>query len=127
MKQKFIRLLNQIRGFFPEAIPNGMQEFDSWITSFVNTYDLPTKNVETVKFIITTTIINLQDKTIYKNVFKPKFYFYLVVKAAAAKEIAGAIFTDLKTAQQARFKAEQQKSAEATANKLVASNGSNST
>lgn len=86
-----------------------MDEFDKWSNSIMTTYNLPTKNEEDIKFVLTTTIMHLGPTVAYK----PKFYFVLVIKTAAAKQVASAQFQQIKLAQQKR-------AAEATAKEVVA-------
>jgi hypothetical protein len=92
---KVVRLFKQLRGFFPSRLPQGISEFDAWAEDFFNTYNMPTSNKDSVKFTLATVVLNLGQKEAYKA----KFYFLMVLRAAAAKQIAGAIFQDIKQKQ----------------------------
>lgn len=105
-----------IRAFFPSAVPNGVDAFDSWARSFFEIYPMPTQDVTSVKYTLATIIMHMGPQT----AFKSKFYFYLTLKAGAAKQVAGAIFYQIKQEQKA---AEEAAKLEATSTpKVVASN-----
>jgi hypothetical protein len=95
MKLRLKKLWSQFKGLFPTALPTGMTEFENWFKSFVETYDLPTKDENTLKFVISSIIVRFNDQTAYKS----KFYFYLTIKSGAAKQIAGEVFYTIKEAQ----------------------------
>jgi hypothetical protein len=108
---KIQRILSQVVGLLPSRLPVGIAEFDQWSDSIINTYDMPTSDRDGIKFVLATAIMHLGPTAAYKS----KFYFVLLIRASAAKQIAGAKFQEIKLAQQAR-------AAEATAQK-VASDG----
>lgn len=111
--QQITKVYRQLRGLFPSALPTGMAEFDAWVDSLMSTYALPTKNRDDVVFACGSMIMH-GGPTVSR---KPKYYFVLCLRAAAAKQIAGAAFYDIKTRQ------EKAKLAEATASSAVVSDG----
>jgi hypothetical protein len=110
MKQMLIKLIKQIVGLFPSALPNGVAAFDVWAKDIMDTYDLPTKDEDSVKFTLATIIMHLGPQVAYK----PKVYFVLTLKAGAAKQVASQVFTDIKT---------KAKEAELAAQKAANDNG----
>lgn len=107
----FKRLFKQFLGFFPSALPNGMQAFDTWVADLAETYTLPTEDSDSIKFVLASIIMRLGPQAAYKS----KFFFYLTLKAGAAKQVAGEFFQQIKLKQQA----------EATAQKAVAHDAKN--
>ena len=93
---KVKRLFNQFIGLFPESLPTGMAEFDRWTDAIIATYDLPTADRTSIRFLLATICINQQNPTIYK---RSKFYFVKMIRHAANKQIAGAVFQDIKKEQ----------------------------
>lgn len=105
-----VRCWRQLRGLFPSALPVGLSEFNVWSQSIADTYVLPTTNIDSIKFTLATSIMHL-DATAAR---KPKYWFVLLVRASAAKQIAGAAFTEIKErskAAQAAAAAEAEKAA----------------
>lgn len=112
MKQaltKVKRFFRQLRGLFPEPVPTGMAQFNNWADSLVDTYWLPTADQDSIRFALASMIMHLGPSAAYKS----KRYFVVTLRAAAAKQVAGAVFYEIK---------EKQKAAAATANP-VAANG----
>jgi hypothetical protein len=107
--RKLKKLGRLIAGLFPTAIPVGMTEFEQWAQSIEDTYRLPTNNKDSIRFSLATSIMHLGPTAAYK----PKLYFALVLKAGAAKQIAGATFQDIKQRQQ-QAAANQAKPSEVT-------------
>lgn len=95
MKNKLKRLVNQVLGLFPSRLPVGVTEFDSWAESIIDTYPMPTSNRDSLKFTLATIIMHQGTQDAYRS----KFYFYLTINAAAAKQIAGEIFYSIKQKQ----------------------------
>lgn len=94
---KIKRLFKRLLGYLPSKIPVGATEFQVWVDSFFETYDLPTEHRDSISLVLATTIIhNLGPQALYK----PKYYFYLTIMSGAAKQVAGAAFYDIKTRQQ---------------------------
>ena len=94
---KVKRLFNQIRGLFPSDLPTGMKEFDAWVDSIIETYDLPTADRTSIRFLFATACINQQNPLIYR---RPKFYFVRMIRHAANKQVAGSVFQEIKREQQ---------------------------
>lgn len=120
---KIKRLYKKIRGLFPSALPVGLNEFNRWKDDIASTYSLPTKTESDVSFVLASSLLRLGPQTSYKS----KYYFVVTMKAAAAKQIAGHVMYELKSAQEKAAKdaieAEKNRNAEATANLLAASSG----
>lgn len=95
MKQKLKKIVGFVKGLFPSRLPQGMTEFHAWADSFFDIYDLPTKEKDSIKFVLASIIMHLGPQTLYKS----KMFFYLTICAGAAKQIAGAVFHDIKTKQ----------------------------
>jgi len=102
MLEKLMRLGRQVAGFFPAKLPTGMTEFHEWTARFIKTYNLPTQNEDSIKFTLASIFMHLGPSDSHK----PMYYFYKTLSAAASKQIAHAVFGDIK-----------QKQLEATANK----------
>lgn len=97
---------------FPSPLPVGMAEFESWANDILDTYGWPRN--DSFMFALAAMVINQGAAKAYRS----KYYFNLVVHAAASKEVAGAVFYSMKVKQQAAIKAA--KDAEATALHVVA-------
>lgn len=113
------RIRKQIRGLFPEPLPTGMAAANDFAQSIMDTYTLPTLDQDSVKYAIATMIMRLGPT----DASKSKYYFVLSVRAACAKQIAGAVFQDIKLKQQAVQQLaddEAKKQAEVTASTAVA-------
>lgn len=108
------RKINQVLGLFPSSLPTGVESFYSWIDSIQNTYTLPTEDRDSIVFSFSTMIMHLGPTAARK----PKYYFVLALRSAAAKQVAGGAFQEVKLNQKA--KAEAQLKAEATAASAVA-------
>lgn len=93
------RLLRQVAGLVPTALPMGVPAFNAWSNDIMSTYDMPTQDVESIRFALASIIQHLGQTTAYK----PKVYFALTLKAGAAKQVAGSIFYEIKTNQQKRL------------------------
>ncbi len=108
---KITNVFKKIRALFPSKLPVGMTEFEAWSDSIISLYDLATKDANSVKFTLSTIIMHLGPQTAYKS----KFFFYLTLQTAAAKQIAGAAFTKIKEDEKARqLKALQDEAAKPT-------------
>lgn len=89
----------------------GMTEFDNWIKVFTETYDLPTKDPDSIRYTVSAIILNEGASSAYR----PMFYFYLRLCASAAKQIAGANFQEIKNRQRAAEKAAAEEAAKKAA------------
>lgn len=94
-------LLLKIRALFPSELPNGVVAFNTWADSFFDIYTMPTEDRASVHWALATTIMRLGPQT----AFKSKFYFYLTIKAGAAKQIASEAFVTIKEQQQTKTEA----------------------
>lgn len=112
-------LLNKLKKFvkrqlarLPSRLPQGMAEFDAWVADIVATYDdLPTTDLDSLKFVLSTVIMHIGPTEANKS----KAYFVSHLRTAAAKQVAGNVFHEIKTKQkEAQAKAAQEQ-AEATA------------
>ncbi len=106
------RLFRQFLGLFPSSLPVGMTAFDKWADSIINTYDLPTKDEDSLKWNLASAVIGLKSTEARKS----KYYFVLIIRAGAAKQISVARMQDIKDKQKAAVEAAKAKQlAEATA------------
>jgi len=110
------RLWLKFLGLFPTALPNGVVAFNEWADTFSEIYQMPTLDQDSIRWALSTTIMHLGPQAAYK----PKFYFFLTIKAAAAKQVAGAAFTSIKEAQQ--LKEAEAKLAQSNTNGSTATN-----
>lgn len=108
------RLVNKVMGALPSPIPTGTTEFHAWADSIASTYTLPTADTDSIRYALATMIMHLGPTVAYK----PKLYFVFALRAAASKQIAGGVFTEIKQKQIAAAKA---KESEATQPQAVAS------
>lgn len=114
---KVKKAFRQIKGLFPSALPQGRTQFDAWVSDIVNTYDLPTQDSDSISYTFATMIMHLGPQ----GARKAKYYFVLSMRAAAAKQLAGSIFQEIKIRQQQL--ADQRKAAEATAPQVANGSG----
>lgn len=114
MKQKFIRIIRFVRGFFPSPTPVGVSEFHDWAQDIIDTYK-PAASDASVKFALGEMLMRLNPTAAYKS----KFYFALCLHKSAASQIGLHVLTVIKEEQLAKQKAAQL--AEATANPVASS------
>lgn len=110
-----MRFLKLIRNFFPSALPIGITEFETWAEDIVSTYGFA-RSVElnrSYRWILASSMTTLGPTAAYKS----KYYFFLVIQAASAKEIAGGTMYNIKQEQIAEQKAIRE--AAAAAQKLL--------
>lgn len=114
---KVKKVLKLIRARYPSPLPVGMSEFNAWYASFVDLYDdLPTKDEDSIKNVLASNIINLGHQT----VALPKYHFYMILKASAAKQIAGEVFQEIQIKHREARKAAQEAAAQEAALKKAA-------
>lgn len=114
LKKLLVKTVNKILFCLPTQLPLGIPAFLTWSQSIIDTYDFPDN--DSVRFALATMVLHLGPTTAYKS----KRYFSVCVKAGAAKQIAGAIFTEIKQKQEAAQKAAAlTTTAEATAPKAA--------
>jgi hypothetical protein len=73
-----------------------MTEFKEWSDSLIETYPLPTTDKDSLIFGLSAMIMRLGPTEAYKS----KYWFVLSLRAAIAKQIAGANFAEVKERQQ---------------------------
>lgn len=95
MKATLQKLWLQFLGLFPTALPTGVTSFNAWADSFSETYEMPTQDKTSIRYTLATIIMHLGEQA----AFRSKFFFFLTVKAAAAKQVAGQVFYDIKVKQ----------------------------
>lgn len=93
---KIKKVINQVLGLIPSPLPVGMTEFNQWSDSIINTYNLPGTERDK-RYMLASMIIRFGETT----AFKSKFFFFLALRSAAAKQIAGANFAMIRQEQQA--------------------------
>jgi hypothetical protein len=99
-----IRLRHKALSFLPSALPTGVTEFHTWYNSIMTAYGEGLPNNDSTKFAIAAQIMHLGPT----EANKPKRYFGLALRAGAAKQVAHAVFSELKekqTREQAQAKA----------------------
>jgi len=104
-------LLKKLLSLLPSKLPVGKTEFDEWTDSII---ELSGKyaDKDSMQFVIATQVMNLGPQ----RSSVPKNFFVRTLRKAAANQVAGQVFYDIKTKQQEAAKAAQ---AEATATKAV--------
>lgn len=106
--QKFKLILKKLMSLFPTALPVGMAEFNTWSESII---ELSGKyaDEDSMKYAIATMIMNLgpQRSHVSKN------FFVRSLRKAAANQVAGQVFYDIKTKQDQARKAAEETAAKA--------------
>jgi hypothetical protein len=121
MKQQIKALLATLLSFLPRQLPVGMTAFER-LAERVHSLAGGICSLDDAKFVISTTIMRF-DPNVTRQ---PDRLFVNTIRNAAAKQISGAAFQEVKTRQaeaQAKAAEEQAKQAEATALKVAASDG----
>ena len=95
MKQKLAKLTRQLLGFIPTLLPQGASEFSAWADNIANTYTLPTQDKESLKFVLASLLMHLPPNASHRS----NYYFVVAIRAAAAKQVAGAAFYEIKETQ----------------------------
>lgn len=100
--------------YFPTRLPLGMAESDTFVDSIIELLGPGLEKVpkDDIRFVIATNITHLGPKAFKVS----KNHFVQVIRTAAAKQIAGQMFQDVKKRQQEELK----KQAEAAALNLEA-------
>lgn len=83
-----------------------MTEFNAWIDDIIDTYDMPTSDRDSILFVVSNMILQLN------AAYKPKYYFAKGVKSAGARQIAGEVFYEVKMRQRAAEEEARKKAAE---------------
>jgi len=90
----------KLRALFPSAMPIGLAEHKAWADSIISLYDFPDN--DSVRFALATMVLHLGPTAAYRS----KFYFSIMLKAGAAKQVASAVFQEIKIKQQAEVTAQ---------------------
>lgn len=112
-----MKLINRLLSYIPTALPLGLTEFETWSESIIALLPKGMTNVPTddLKFVLASAIQHLGQNRSYV----PKSYFVSLAHKAAASQVAGQVFYNIKQKQiEAAEKAKQD--AEATAQAQVA-------
>ncbi len=107
---KITQTFKKIRGLFPSRLPNGVDAFNAWAEDMAATYELPTTHMDSIKFTLSTIIMHLGPQAASKAMY----YFVLTLRAGAAKQVAGQVFTDIKNKQKEEEAAKASEAANAT-------------
>ena len=108
-----MRLVKQLLAYFPTKLPLGMTEFETFSKSVIELLPPGLDNVpaDDKKFVIASAIQRLDPTT---NA-KAKIYFVKLLTKAAASQVAGQVFLDIKEKQKAVEAERAAKQAEVTA------------
>jgi len=120
MLQKLKTLIKQILAYLPSKLPVGKTEMHQWMEDIIEVSG-KFADVDSMKFAISSMVLRLDSTTSRVS----KQYFARALRKAAANQVVSVILNDIKEAQQAALKAEQeakalQQSALNEANKLDA-------
>ncbi len=105
---KIKQVLERIRSFFPETLPQGLTHAEAWIDSIIRMAKLP--NNDSIRFAVAVKVLHLAETDCYKS----KEFFVRALKKAAANQVVSQIINDLKAKQQAEQQAAQAAAAAAT-------------
>lgn len=94
--------LLRILAYIPTPLPRGMTEYKAWEASIVSLANNLSTN-DDLRWIIAAETMRLAPT----RSLVPKAYFLRVMRVAAAKQLAGAVFSDLKEKQKAAAVAAQ--------------------
>lgn len=103
------KLFSQLRGYFPSALPKGAKEFDVFIESILETYNLP--DMPSYRHAVASMIMHLGPQTSTKS----KIFFARSIRKAMSNQVAYEKIQELKDAEIAKAKQEQLKADEVTA------------
>lgn len=96
MNTRLKKLGRQFLGLFPTSLPVGVTEFNTWVDSFFETYDLATDDKDSIAHALATNIMHLGPQVHRKS----KHYFYKTIQAGAAKQIAHNAFREIQIKKQ---------------------------
>lgn len=108
-------VLARIRAYFPETLPQGRAEAESWANYIISLSGLPDN--DSVRFALYVKVLHLGET----DDRKPKEYFIRAMRKAAANQVVSVIINEIKEKQQAEQKAAQEKLAEDAAKKAAES------
>lgn len=111
-------MIKHLLSYIPHRLPVGMSEFHSWSESIIRLLPSGLENVpdDDKKFVIASAIQRLDPTANYK----PKRYFVKLLHKAAASQIAGQIFVEIKEKQKAALEVTKvEQPTEVTASQVV--------
>lgn len=79
---RFKRILFLFLGLFPQSLPRGVPELETFFTKFFSLYDIP--HLASYRLALATMLMQLKPT----EAFKSPFWFYRSIRAAQAKETA---------------------------------------
>ena len=88
------RIFNKALSYIPTALPVGMTTYAAWSDSVVELIG-PIADNDSLRFCVASEVLRLGPSA----TSIPKNYFVQRVRAGAAKQIAGAVFTEIKEKQ----------------------------
>lgn len=111
------RLLKKLLSYLPTGLPVGMTEFNKFTNDVI---ELSGKyaDEDSMRFAIASMITHLK----HTEAYIPKNYFVKCLRSAAAKQVAGQVFQDIKQKQLEAQEAAK-KAAEVTAQNKVTDDG----
>lgn len=86
-------------------LPLGRKEFDAWSKEIIKLAEVPGLTIESGQFALSEMILHVKPT----QSFESYGHFVHSLRKGAANQVAHAIFTELKLAQQEKIKAEQAK------------------
>lgn len=98
--KKKIEYLKEMR-----PLPLGRKEFDAWSKEIIKLAEVPGLTIESGQFALSEMILHVKPT----QSFESYGHFVHSLRKGAANQVAHAIFTELKLAQQEKIKAEQAK------------------
>lgn len=121
-------LLKRLLSLFPTKLPSGMQEFKEWSSSIMELTG-PLAARDSIEFVLSDMIqrTGANKNSKYGTIpgYVPKNHFVQGLIAAAAKQVAGQVFFEIKTKQQEAATAAQ--AADTAITDKAPSNGSGHT
>lgn len=92
-------MIQRLLSYVPSRLPVGMGEFHTWANSIIRLLPKGLENVpdDDKKFVMASAIQRLDPTSNYKS----KIYFVKLLHKAAASQIAGQVFVEIKEKQKA--------------------------
>jgi len=118
--KSFVR---KLRDFLPTALPQGMSEYEHYVSTLIADYNFAASEND-IRYVIAAMFVN---GIVSGDTFRRR-KLVQAIRAAIAKQIAGAVFQQIQNDHKAKLKAEQEKAmaaklAEAPAKLQVVSDG----
>lgn len=98
------RILKILLAFLPSALPTGRTAFNKWASDIIEITG-PLADEDSLRWALAAQIQHSGNGLV--DAFPPKIKFVASLRKAAANQIAGGIFHEIKTAQAERAAAEQ--------------------